>query len=126
MWAIEFAAFVHGSPQLTAAVAIGLILFVVLALQRLLRSRGNSVGVDPNRTEMIAQPQARRIYERKMHFMPSISTLSDKSKYSKIRKEQEILATQFGVKRKVIEDIWNRKTWVSATSHMWADERAAP
>jgi hypothetical protein len=34
-----------------------------------------------------------------------------------------LLAAQYGVSPKTIRDIWNRKTWISATADLYAKEQ---
>jgi hypothetical protein len=37
-----------------------------------------------------------------------------------------LLAARYGVSSKTIRDIWNRKTWASATKHLFDQEQVSP
>ena len=38
---------------------------------------------------------------------------------SKMRGESAKLAKKFGVSAKAVRDIWNHKSWIKATNHLW-------
>jgi hypothetical protein len=108
----EFTALYEGSIPVTMIVFVLIILILTIAI-RLCRSNQNGT---------ITKERALKIYERKLHFMRSITCMSRQTKALNIRKEQAKLATRYGVQLKEIEDIWNRRTWVLATAQLWTDE----
>ena len=61
--------------------------------------------------------QAREIYKFKFLASTSLSTLDAQGQHEEIS-NCTLLAAKYGVSSKTIRDIWNRKTWVSATDHL--------
>lgn len=67
--------------------------------------------------------QAVEIYNHKILFQESKGSNHEsiRSKGSS-RRECICLAKRFGVTERAIKDIWNRRSWAFATSHLWAHE----
>ncbi len=66
---------------------------------------------------------AAEIYEHKIAIMAPRSfdsCLRDPS--AKMKGKSAGLSKLYDVSAKTIRDIWSRRTWVNATSHLWADE----
>ncbi len=71
---------------------------------------------------IITEQQAIEIYKRKLEFMKSIRTESGRTRTARIKNKCVELGRQYRVSPKTIWDVWNRKTWVVATSSLWAGE----
>ncbi len=70
----------------------------------------------------ITRQQAVEIYERKLAFTATISNEPKRSKNAKIRNEYAVLGDRYNISARAVSDIWNRKTWVVATSYLWSLE----
>ena len=69
--------------------------------------------------------QAREIYKFKFLASTSLSTLDAQGQHEEIS-YCTLLAAKYGVSSKTIRDIWNRKTWVSATDHLFDQKQDRP
>ena len=70
---------------------------------------------------------AAEIYEKKISLiLPDSfeSCLTDSR--SKMRGMSAKLCRRYGVSAKTVRDIWNRRTWTSATRHLWNDDVSIP
>ena len=63
--------------------------------------------------------QARAIY--RLMFLASTSSSALDAQVS----SSVLIAAQYGVSSKTVRDIWNRKTWISATAQLDEQERAS-
>ncbi len=70
----------------------------------------------------ITEQQAIEIYKQKLEFMKSIRTESGRTRTARMKSKCAELGSQYRVSPKTIWDVWNRKTWVVATSDLWAGE----
>ncbi len=73
-------------------------------------------------TAPITRQKAVEIYEWKLKFVPSINNQPKRSRNARIKNEYAVVGAQYQVSAKTVSDIWNRKTWVMATSHLWSSE----
>ena len=62
------------------------------------------------------------IYRRKLILLNSNNSESPQTRRIKQRNERATLANKYHVSSKAIMDVWNHKTWVQATSHLWEPE----
>ena len=104
------------------AIAVCLLLLLLFVILGICRVTAFLFTNQSHKTGRINKQQACKIYERKLTFMQTISSLPNQAKAIQIKKEQDVLARRYGIRAKAIEDIWNRKTWVMATAHLWTNE----
>ncbi len=69
--------------------------------------------------------QAREIYGLKFLASTSASAQDAQGQLEEIT-YCVLLAAKYGVSSKTIRDIWNRKTWLSATKLLFDQEQASP
>ena len=67
----------------------------------------------------LADEQAVEIYNRKIAFMQSLDATSRRERTKQMKDECAALGVRYRVSPKTIMDVWNRKTMVVATSHLW-------
>ena len=120
----DFAWLVKDHPNVYVVIAVCTLVLSFLFIFRVIRLPAYLVGNTSDRTGNITRQQACKIYERKLIFMRSISSLPSQARAIRIKKEQDALASRYRIPTKAVEDIWNRKTWVLATAHLWSDEQA--
>lgn len=68
---------------------------------------------------ILSAQEAVEIYSRKLNFMQAIQFEPRRLKNVKVKNECAQLAIRYRVSPKTILDVWNHKTWISATSHLW-------
>jgi hypothetical protein len=74
---------------------------------------------------VLSVSQAREIYGLKFLASTSVSAQDAQGKHEEIT-YCVLLAAKYGVSSKTIRDIWNRKTWASATEHLFDQEQVSP
>ena len=67
----------------------------------------------------LSEEEAVEIYLRKLAFVSTTSTETRQAKRMRRKSEYAVLADKYRVSPRTIMDVWNRKTWVQATSHLW-------
>ena len=77
-----------------------------------------------DRRMKFTQDQASEIYERKLLFLRSVVSKSRKSRAKMMKLECKSLSSIYGIDWRVVRDIWTRKSWVLATSHLWKQEES--
>jgi hypothetical protein len=70
----------------------------------------------------LTEQQAIEIYKQKLEFMKSIGEKSGQIRLARIKSKCAELGVYYCVSPRKIWDVWNRKTWVVATSSLWAGE----
>ena len=88
-----------------------------------------SLGCDhkPCRRIVLNERIAAEIYAYKLKLLTPTSFESCfQPLETKIRGESSRLCTRYGVSSKTIRDIWNRRSWTTATTHLWMREESAP
>ena len=110
--------FTSHSQGTIALVSIACIFAIVYVGHRIFFSNRKSAELRSTLTEQ----QALAIYRRKIAFMPSISALSGSIRSTRIKQECAAIGSQYRVSSRAVLDVWKRKTWVSATSHLWHNE----
>ena len=66
---------------------------------------------------ILTSVQAVEIYKQRQ-----IKSHTETSLCSKIRGQSVAIAEKYGVSPKAIRDIWNKRTWVDSTKHLYAQE----
>ncbi len=107
------------SPASLSVVSVISFLAIMYMVHRMFYQRQKSVEVRATLTEQ----QAAAIYRKKISFMQSVSNQSASTRAKRIRQECAAIGAQYRVSSKAVHDVWNRKTWVSATSHLWHSEQ---
>ena len=79
----------------------------------MLHQSANTTQIEEVETEAV------EIYSRKLAFLKSNIGESQATLQIKTRHEWSVLSEKYLVRTKAIKDIWTRKTWVLATSHLW-------
>jgi hypothetical protein len=104
-------------------IAVGVSVMAVCAAGAYFFWRGN-YSQPSNSTVSITAQQAVEIYKLKLEFMSSIASGSEpkRSKDARIKREHALVGARYHISAKSVSDIWNRKTWVVATSHLWSAE----
>lgn len=73
--------------------------------------------------KVLRQEQAAEIYAHKIAALqPGTFKASLLPAEVKLRGKSMQLAKWYGVSAKTIRDIWNRRSWVKATKHLWETE----
>ncbi len=101
-------------------VAGALILIILVVISKLTHRTHLQTRSPEHR--ILTQQQAIEIYKQKLDFMKSVRTESGRTRTARIKSKCVELGSQYHVSPKTIWDVWNRKTWVVATSSMWAGE----
>ena len=72
-------------------------------------------------------PGAARVIQRGKEILLTEAAAEEiyRAKLSHHRPDTAGLASKFGVSTKAIRDVWRRRTWKSATMHLWAPEEAS-
>ena len=112
-----------GAPRSLCAFGAPLSLCTVNSLQlgcmlsssRYLHS-SDAHSVSNHRKVILTGEQAVEIYKKKMSVATEINVPLRKQSQSRL------VAQNYGVSPKTVRDIWNRKTWVSATQHLLTAE----
>ena len=73
----------------------------------------------PQLRSSLSEEEAVEIYLRKLAFLSTTSTETRQAKRMRRKSEYAVLADKYRVSPRTIMDVWNRKTWVQATSHLW-------
>jgi hypothetical protein len=110
----------HGDTAATAMAQVILSVICILVVTYI----GNRI-VNPRQRLVratLTEKQAVEIYRRKITFMQSISVPHGSARSKTIKKECAAISSRYRVTSKAVLDVWNRKTWVSATSHLWHNE----
>ena len=73
---------------------------------------------------MLKQYEAVEIYKHKISFIEKArpNHLLVSHKVTLQRRQSEQLAKTYGVTVRAVQDIWNRRSWAFATSHLWPQE----
>jgi hypothetical protein len=75
---------------------------------------------------VLSDKQAIEIYRCKLRLRtPDSFKSSLQSVEARSKGQSAQIASRFGVSPKTIRDIWNRRTWVHTTEHMWCEEEDA-
>jgi hypothetical protein len=83
----------------------------------------NSRGEKPRSRVVLNSSLAIEIYRHKIDLMkPMTFSGCLESSNARIRGESTKLAKRYSVSAKTIRDIWNRKSWASATAHLRCKE----
>ena len=81
-----------------------------------------SEGSAASQGTALTETEAVEIYTRKLNLMQSVRTESRQNRNIRIKNEYARIAIQYRVSPKTVMDIWNHKTWIMATSHLWESE----
>ena len=73
---------------------------------------------------ILSSELAQEIYRYKVDFVPSsFKSCLQASLGRTLRGESGKVAKKYGVSPKTVRDIWNHKSWVNATEHLWKDPK---
>jgi hypothetical protein len=103
----------------SASVCILCFLIIICLARRIFLPAGRTVELSPT----LSEEQAVAIYRKKVSFMQSIGEQSRSTRARLIKQEVAAISSQYRVSPKAVLDVWNRKTWVSATSRLWQAEQ---
>ena len=106
---------------LKITVFAGLVLIFTPFIPKFFRSLSLLSIFQPNKRKSLTQEDAVEIYKHKLHFMQASTETSRQARAKFIKSESVALAIRYRVSPQAIRDIWKRKTWVAATSHLWAE-----
>ena len=112
------------TPQELGSVAVVASKNIVHRLHKCLNRPGPGLIVKMSRARVILNSElAVDIYQHKLELMaPKCFKSCIQSPIVKTRGESIKLAVKYGVSAKAIRDIWNHKSWVKATMHLWTDK----
>ena len=81
-----------------------------------------------SRWKMLGAHQAIEIYRHKvvskLNCQADQTSIQDQASFLRI--QREYLSKYYGVTVRAIQDIWNRRSWAYATSHLWHQELNDP
>ncbi len=82
-----------------------------------------SKSIGKIRRVLLNKESAIEIYKHKLSLIAPTSFKScvEKSEI-KVKGQSSKLAQKYGVSAKTIRDIWNKRSWASATCHLWRKE----
>jgi hypothetical protein len=108
--------------MLSSIASAGVVVFIMLACVVLMRWNRKLSKQSTDVHRKLTTQQACDIYKRKIDFLKSIRTASRRERSMEIKNECAALGVRYRVSPRTILDVWNRKTMVIATSHLWDAE----
>ncbi len=101
------------------SVVVLFLIFLVIACKCVNRV---NLGLPSSEHTVLTEQQAIEIYKQKLEFLKSIRAESGRTRTARMKSKCAELGSRYRVSPKTIWDVWNRKTWVIATSSMWEGE----
>jgi hypothetical protein len=91
------------------------------------RAKRTDTSSDTKSRIVLNESLAVEIYQYKLAFSaPSSPVSCFQSLERRIRGQSARVSSEFGVSPKTIRDVWNHKTWVHATNHLWSHIQNGP
>lgn len=105
-------------------IALGLLLgfLLIFLIVSYSRQKSNVAESSISLRANLSESEAVAIYQRKLDLMNTFSSEPRRLMLINLKNESVALAKAYRVSPKTITDVWNRKTWIIATSHLWEPE----
>ena len=105
------------------ALTVGLVIvaFVTLILVHYCMQKNTQALSNRFRTNLSEQ-EAIEIYCHKLSVIQSAGSEPRRARNARMKVECAALAVKYRVSPKTVMDVWNHKTWIMATSHLWEQD----